>query len=215
MSHFFIDLVTRTDEARRTFETHPVVLEAVANGMALDRYRVLLLEIYSLVVHFNPGCAAAASRMTDGYPAVRSFLYEHMHEESGHDAWVLDDLDAIGAGRDCVLEYAPSPHVLAINGYNYWAADRKHPCSILGMMYVLEVIASVYGGPFSAAMTEALLLEGDRGISFISSHASLDAEHMAQLREVLNLVEDADAQAAIVESVLFNFHHLTNVFGSV
>jgi len=215
MSHFFIDLVSRTDEARRSFETHPVVLDAVANGMSLDRYRALLSELYSLVLHFNPGCAVAASRMTDRFPAVRSFLYEHMHEESGHETWVLDDLEAIGVARDRVLSYAPSPHVLALNGYNYWAADRKHPCSILGMMYVLEVIASVYGGPFSAAMRETLLLQGDRGISFISSHSTLDAQHMAQLREVLNLVEEADAQSAIVESVLFNFHHITSVFGSV
>ena len=215
MPHFFIDLVSRTDEARRSFEAHPVVLDAVANGMSLDRYRVLLSELYSLVLHFNPGCAAAASRLTDGFPAVRSFLYEHMHEESGHEVWVLDDLEAVGVGREFVLGYTPSPHVLAINGYNYWAADRKHPCSILGMMYVLEVIASVYGGPFSTSMREALLLQGDRGISFISSHSALDAEHMVQLREVLNLVEDVDAQEAIVESVLFNFHHITNVFGSV
>ena len=215
MSQFFIDLVSRTDEARRTFETHPTVLDAVANGMSLNRYRVLLFELYGIVLHFNPGCAAAVSRMTDRYPAVRAFLYDHMHKESGHEQWVLDDLVAVGVGRDSVLGYSPSPHVLAINGYNYWAADRKHPCSILGMMYVLEVIASVYGGPFSAAMRETLLLQGDRGISFISSHASLDAEHMADLREILNLVEDGDAQAAIVESVLFNFHHITNVFGSL
>jgi hypothetical protein len=73
----------------------------------------------------------------------------------------------------------------------------------------------VYGGPFAAAMRETLLLEDDRGISFVSSHATLDAQHMAQLREVLNLVEEADAHSAIVESVLFNFHHITNVFGSV
>ena len=121
-----------------------------------------------------------------------------MHEESGHETWVLDDLDAVGVGQESALVYAPSPHVLAINGYNYWAADRKHPCSILGMMYVLEVVASVYGGPCSTAMREALLLQGDRGISFISSHSTLDAEHIARLREVLNLVKDADAQSAIV-----------------
>jgi hypothetical protein len=99
MSHFFIDLVSRTDEARRSFEAHPVVLDAVANGLSLDRYRVLLSELYSLVLHFNPGCAAAASRMSDRFPAVRSFLYEHMHEESGHEAWVLDDLEAIGSAK--------------------------------------------------------------------------------------------------------------------
>ena len=34
MSFFFADLVVRTDEARRAFETHPVVLDAVARSEA-------------------------------------------------------------------------------------------------------------------------------------------------------------------------------------
>ena len=32
MIPFFADLVTRTDEARRDFESHPVLLDAVAGG---------------------------------------------------------------------------------------------------------------------------------------------------------------------------------------
>ncbi len=215
MSPFFIDLVSETDEARRAFESHPVILDAVANGMSLDRYRVLLSELYSLVWHFNPTCAAAASRVPDEHAQVRSFLYEHMHEEAGHEQWVLNDLEAVGVAREATLRYSPSPHVLALNGYNYWAADRKHPCSILGMMYVLEVIASVYGGPFSVAMKEALLLQGERGVSFINSHALLDAQHMAQLRAILNTLESEQSRLAVVESTLVNFHHVTHVFGSV
>ena len=46
---FFSDLVIRTDEARRAFENHPVVLDAVANGMPLERYRRFLLELYHIV----------------------------------------------------------------------------------------------------------------------------------------------------------------------
>ncbi|MEO6327267.1 MAG: iron-containing redox enzyme family protein [Thermoanaerobaculia bacterium] len=210
-----MDLVVQTDEARRNFESHPVILDAVANGMALDRYRVLLSELYSLVWHFNPTCAAAASRIPEEYGPVRSFLYEHMHEEAGHEQWVLNDLEAVGVSREASLAYSPSAHVLALNGYNYWAADRKHPCSILGMMYVLEVIASVYGGPFSAAMKEALLLQGERGVSFINSHASLDAGHMAQLRIILNTLASEQSQAAVIESTLVNFNHVTHIFGSV
>jgi DSF synthase len=37
------------------------------------------------------------------------------------------------------------------------------------MLYALEVVASVYGGPFAAAIRESLLLEGERGVSFIES----------------------------------------------
>lgn len=211
MMPFFGDLVVRTDQARRDFETHPVVMDAVAHGMTVERYRALLLELYHVVWHFNPVCAAAASRMGDAFASVRYFLYEHMHEESGHEVWVRNDLEAVGVPTAQTAAHAPGVHTLALNGYNYWSADRRHPCSVLGMLYALEVIASVYGGPFASAIKESLLLEGERGVSFIGSHATMDAKHMAELRQVLNTVEDEAARDAIVESVLVNFHHFTRM----
>ena len=215
MLPFFADLVLRTDEARRDFETNPVVLDAVAHGMPIERYRKLLLELYHVVWHFNPVCAAAASRVPDAQREVRYFLYEHMHEEAGHEQWVLNDLEAVGVAPAAALAHAPSIDSLAMTGYNYWAADRRNPCSVLGMMYTLEVIASVYGGTFSSAIRESLLLEGERGVSFISSHATMDMEHMAALRIVLNTINDDAARDAVTEAVLVNFHHITRVFAAI
>jgi pyrroloquinoline quinone (PQQ) biosynthesis protein C len=215
MLPFFADLISRTDEARRDFETNPVVLDAVAHGMSVERYRKLLLELYHVVWHFNPVCAAAASRVPDAQRQVRYFLYEHMHEESGHEGWVLNDLEAVGVAPATTRAHEPSIHTLALTGYNHWSADRRHPCSVLGMMYALEVIASVYGGTFSSAIRDSLLLDGDRGVSFISSHATMDAEHMVALRKVLNTLTDEPAREAIVESTLVNFHHITRVFEAV
>jgi ferritin len=209
---FFAELILRTDEARREFETNPIVLDAVARGMSIDRYRRLLVELYHVVWHFNPVCAAAASRIRDDERAIRYFLYEHMHEESGHEEWVLNDLRAVGMEVEAARVAAPSIFVATLCGYNYWSAERRNPCSVLGMMYALEVIASVYGGPFSSAIKEALLLQGDAGVSFISSHATLDTEHMIKLRHALNSVGGKPAQDAIVESASVNFHHFTRMF---
>jgi pyrroloquinoline quinone (PQQ) biosynthesis protein C len=215
MLPFFADLVVRTDEARRAFETHPAVLDAVANGMPVERYRRFLLELYHVVWHFNPVCAAAASRMPDTHRQIRYHLYEHMQEESGHEEWVLNDLDAVGVSPEATRAHPPEVHTLALSGYNYWAAERRHPCSVLGMIYALEVIASVYGGPFSSAIRESLFLQDDRGVSFVSSHATMDAEHMAELRIVLNTLRDDEARNAVIESTTVNFHHFTRIFEAV
>jgi len=215
MLPFFADLVMRTDEARREFETNAVVLDAVAHGMTIERYRKLLLELYHVVWHFNPVCAAAASRVPDAQREVRYYLYDHMHEESGHEQWVMNDLEAVGVGHAETRAHQPSAHTLALNGFNYWSADRRHPCSVLGMMYALEVIASVYGGTFASAIRESLLLQGERGVSFISSHATMDMDHMVTLRKLLNTVDDDAAREAIVESTQLNFHHITRVFEAV
>lgn len=215
MTPFFIDLVTQTDEARRSFESHPRILEIVADGLPVDRYRKFLLELYHLVWHFNPACAAAASRMDDEHRDVRYFLYDHMTEEKGHEEWVVSDLEFVGVGREKVLQHRPSVSMLALNGYNYWSADRRDPCSVLGMVYALEVIASVYGGPIAAAIKESLLLEDDRGISFISSHVTMDAEHMVDLRVILNTIHDEAAKAAIIESTIVNFDLFMHVLVAV
>ena len=215
MSMFFADLVVRTDEARRAFENHPVVLDSVAQGLPVERYRKLLLELYHVVWHFNPVCAAAASRIPDSERQIRYFLYEHMEEEKGHEEWVMNDLEAVGVPRALALDHQPTPFTRALVGYNYWAADRRHPCSVLGMLYTLEVIASVYGGPFASAIKESLLLEGERGVSFINSHATMDAKHMAELRVILNTLESADAQEAVIDSVELNFHHFTRIIETV
>ena len=107
------------------------------------------------------------------------------------------------------------PNTLALCGYNYWTADRGHPCAVLGMIYALEVIASVYGGTFTSAIKEALLLDSDRGTSFIGSHATLDMEHMASLRVVLNTLQDEASRHAVVESTIVNFSLLTRIFEHV
>jgi pyrroloquinoline quinone (PQQ) biosynthesis protein C len=212
MNPFFLDLVIESDEARRSFETNPAILDAISHGMSASRYRQLLLELYHVVWHFNPICAAAASRLPDTHRDIRYFLYDHMHEESGHEQWVIADLAAIGTPRKDIDVHQPSIHTLTLTAYNYWAADRRHPAAVLGMMYALEVIASVYGGPFSSSIKEALLLEDDRGTSFLSSHATMDVEHMVHLKEVLNTVADDTTRAAVVESTKVNFHHITRVF---
>ena len=117
MLPFFADLIGRTDEARRGFETNPVVLDAVANGMSIDRYRKLLLELYHVVWPFNPVCAAAASRMPDTHRQIRYFLYDHMREESGHEEWVMNDLCTVGVSPHDTRAYQPSIYMLALNGY--------------------------------------------------------------------------------------------------
>jgi pyrroloquinoline quinone (PQQ) biosynthesis protein C len=215
MSALFSEVVLSTDEARREFETSPVVLSAIANGLSVERYRKLLLELFNVVWHFNPICALAASRLTDQHRAVRYFLYEHMQEEAGHEAWVMNDLQAVGVSEGLALSHQASSMTLAMNGYNYSAADRRHPCSVLGMMYTFEVVASVYGGPFAAAIRESLLLGDDRGVSFISSHATMDAMHMVALRKILDSVMDPLGRAAVIESTKVNFYLLTRLFESV
>jgi len=68
---------------------------------------------------------------------------------------------------------------------------------------------------FAAAIRESLLLEGDRGVSFLASHASLDTQHMSELRQIMNTVHCERALAAVVESARVNFHHFTRIIEAI
>src|SRR5262245_9290481 len=138
---FFITLVESSDAHRRAIETAPRVQAMIHKGLTLAEYRAFLRDLYHIVWHFCPTMAVAAAGCDDGLKTVRYELYERIGEEKGHEDWVLEDIAAIGGNTD-VRNAPPSAPVQAMIGYNYYAAERVHPCSVLGMLYVLEVIAS-------------------------------------------------------------------------
>jgi len=118
----------------------------IHHGLSLVQYKAFLHDLYHVVWHFCPTMAAAAARCDDRYRHVRYELYERIEEEKGHETWVLEDIEAIGGDVASVKAGPPSAPVQAMLAFNYHGVDRVHPCSVLGMLYMLEVVSSVYAG---------------------------------------------------------------------
>ena len=209
---FFITLVEDSDTSRRAIESAPKVHAMIHKGLTLREYRAFLRDLYHIVWHFCPIMATAAARCDDSLRNIRQELFERIEEEKGHETWVLEDIAAMG-GDVNVQATSPSAPVQAMIGFNYYAAEHVHPCSVLGMLYVLEVVASVYGGKVAESIARAIGREtGAGGFRFLSSHATLDADHMAKLNLLLKTIDDPVAQAAIVESTRVNFHQFGQMF---
>jgi hypothetical protein len=49
----------------------------------------------------------------------------------------------------------------------------------------------------------------------IDSHATMDAQHMAELRLIINQISDDSALDAVLESVKVNFHHFTRIIEAI
>ena len=105
---FFIRLVELTDAERRELENVPKIHAMIQHGLKLDEYRRLLHNLYHIVWHFCPVMAAAAARCDDRFREVRYDLYERIEEEKGHDAWVLEDIEALGGDVREAREKLPS-----------------------------------------------------------------------------------------------------------
>jgi pyrroloquinoline quinone (PQQ) biosynthesis protein C len=211
---FFITLVEMTDASRRELELVPKVHAMVHHGLTLREYKAFLHDLYHIVWHFCPVMAAAAARCDESLRNVRFELYERIQEEKGHEAWVLEDIEALGGDVSRVKSEAPSAPVQAMIGFNYFAAERVHPCSVLGMLYMLEVVSSVYGGRVADSIARSLGRGVDAGgFKFLSSHATMDQDHMAKLNALVKTIADPQAQEAIVSSARVNFFQFGRMFG--
>ncbi len=210
---FFITLIESTDAHRRELEAVPKVHEMVNHGLSLAEYRAFLHDLYHIVWNFCPIMAAAASRLDDRFRGVRYDLYRRIQEEQGHENWVLEDIEAVGGDVARARAEAPSPPTQAMIAFNYHMADRSHPCSVLGMLYTLEVVASVYGGRVADSIARALGREVDAGgFKFLSSHATMDADHVAEMNVLVKTIEDPVAQQSVIDSTRVNFFQFGRMF---
>jgi len=210
---FFITLLETTDSSRRELEAVPKMATTLNRGMTLAEYKAFLHDIYHVVWHFCPIMAAAASRCDDRFRQVRYELYERIGEEKGHEMWVLEDIEAIGGDGVRTRTHLPSAPMQAMIGYNYFCADRSHPCAVLGMLYALEVIASAYAATLSQSIAKALGRDMDGpGFKFLLSHSAMDQDHVAKLNVLVKTIDDAQAQQAIINATAVNFYQFSRLF---
>lgn len=210
---FFISLIEMTDSARRGLEEIPKMHSMLHHGLSLSEYQAFLHDLYHIVWHFCPIMATSASRLDDRFRGVRHELYERISEENGHEAWVLEDIEAVGGNVAAARINPPSAPVQAMIAFNYHVAERQHPCSVLGMLYMLEVISSVYASRVSDSIARAIGRDVESGgFRFLSSHSSMDQDHVAKLNVLLKTIDDPDAQASIINSTRVNFYQFGLMF---
>lgn len=202
---FFLTLIETTDEERRALEAIPKVHSMINHGLSRIEYAAFLHDLYHVVWHFCPIMAAAASRLGDEFRQVRYQLYHNIEEEQGHETWVLEDVGATGGDVESVRFTPPSPPIQAMVAFNYFTSERVHPCGVLGMLYALEVISSVYGGRVASAIARSTGYSEPGCFKFLSSHASMDLDHMAKLKDLVKTIDDDAAQRAIINATRTNF----------
>jgi len=211
---FFIKLVEDSDAGRRALEDVPRVHAMIHHGLTLAEYQGFLHDLYHIVWHFCPVMAASAARCGDEFRDVRYALYERIEEEKSHEMWVLEDVEAVGGDVASVRANPPSAPVQSMIAFNYYGAERVHPCSVLGMLYMLEVVSSVYGGRVSDSIARTLGRDVNAGgFKFLSSHATMDVDHMASLNKLVKTIADPQAQRSIINSTRINFYQFGLMFG--
>jgi pyrroloquinoline quinone (PQQ) biosynthesis protein C len=191
-------LERETREARERFLAIPLVRDAVRSGGPRALYLSFLEQAYHHVKHTFPLLALAASRTTD--ERYQDALFEYMKEERGHEKWILDDIRALGGNSERVSAGQPGEACAVMVGYAYYAIEHVSPYAMLGSVHVLEGMSVLLADKLADAVKASIGQTKDTGFSYLRSHGSLDQDHVAFFRSLVNGIDDPATRRIIVEN---------------
>jgi hypothetical protein len=165
-----------------------------------DLYPEFLFGLYGIVVASTPlirHAAMEAEKLASADPLARllaPYLHEHAEEETGHERWLLEDLECLGFGREQVLHRLPYTSVAKLVGAQYYLAAHVHPVAMLGYLSVLE-------NPASPEFLEGVAQRNHLPIESFSTllkHARLDVGHVAEFDHMLDSLSLTQRQRDIM-----------------
>ncbi|MFE7142464.1 iron-containing redox enzyme family protein [Streptomyces sp. NPDC057644] len=183
----------------------------------LPRYRSYLCTMHAVIRASVPLMELALDRLraraASGDPLaapLAAYLAEHIREEEGHDAWLLEDLRAAGGRPEDALDPLPSPLVASLVGSQHYWIEHHHPVALLGYIAVLEGYAPAPGLTDRIARHTGLPAAALRTVR---EHSVLDTEHLDELYGLLDrLPLGRDREAAVAVSALHSLDALTRLF---
>ncbi|NMK46442.1 iron-containing redox enzyme family protein [Achromobacter sp. Bel] len=196
---YFEQLLDQTREARESLVATPIIQECLRGQVALPAYVAFLREAYHHVSHTVPLMYACRARMPARLDWMQEAIDEYIEEETGHDAWILNDLRALGQDADEVRRAGPGEATEVMVAYAYDTIARKNPVGFFGMVHVLEG-TSVTLALNAADQIQRTLALPQAAFSYLRSHGTLDQEHTAHFAELMNRLDDDGDRAAVVRA---------------
>jgi pyrroloquinoline quinone (PQQ) biosynthesis protein C len=207
---FYEQLVAETADSRDAFLSIPLVRNTIRNGAARSLYLAFLTEAYHHVKHTFRLLALAASRTSD--VRYQDALVEYMEEERGHEKWILNDIQALGGDPDAVRHGQGGPACRIMVGYAYYAIQHISPYAFLGSVHVLEGMSVLLADQVADALKSSLGLESDTGFTYLRTHGSLDSEHVAFFRKLVDGFDDQKTQRIIIDNASIFYRLYGSIF---
>jgi pyrroloquinoline quinone (PQQ) biosynthesis protein C len=148
------------------------------------------------VKHTVPLLMACGSRLGEERAALRGAMTQYIAEENGHEEWILDDLRACGEDAAAARRSAPAPATELMVAYVYDYVARVNPAGFLGMVHVLEGTSSALATRAAHSIARALGLPA-AAFRYLTSHGSLDQEHVRFFEQTVNGLRPDDRAAVV------------------
>lgn len=196
---FFEQLQQQTEAERQHVLTAPVIQAVLDGRFDVNGYRYFLEQAFHHVRHTVPLMMACGAHLPDRLESVREALVEYIEDEYGHDAWILNDIEATGGDRQQVRANKPCLPIELMVSFLYDQINRGNPAAFFGMVMVLEG-TSIKLATQMGQIVQARLGLPAAAFSYLFSHGNLDLDHFQFFEKLMNTVDDPDDQRAIVHS---------------
>jgi len=212
--HFYDILCQQTEPQRQQLIGTPLIGQALTGDIDLDQYVAFLTQAYHHVKHTVPLMMACGSRLNNDQAWLRQAIAEYVQEEIGHEAWILSDIAACGGDPDLARRSQPLPATELMVAYAYHGIDRGNPVGFFGMVHVLEGTSTALAT--QAAQTIQLRLDlPDAAFSYLTSHGSLDLEHVAFFVNLMNQLQNEADRAAVIHGARMMYRLYGDIFRSL
>lgn len=209
--NFFQQLQTQTTAEREYLLSSPIIQQAMVGQVSLNSYIAFLTQAYHHVKHTVPLLMACGARLPERLEWLRQAIAEYIREEYGHQEWILNDLAACGADAEAVRHGDPALPTELMVSYVYDRIARHNPVSFFGMVNVLEG-TSIALATQAAGIIQNTLQLPTKAFSYLNSHGSLDLEHMKLFEGLMNQLDHADDQAAVVHTARVVYRLYADLF---
>ena len=204
-------LISETEVARRQFMTTPILQRALRGNVSRDEYLAFLSQAYHHVKHTVPLLMGCGFRLPDHLDWLRTAMGEYIEEETGHEQWILDDIRAAGGDADGVRNGAPLPATEVMVAYAYDTINRRNPVGFLGMVFVLESTSAQLACRAAQVIRAGLRLPKN-AFRYLTSHGTLDQEHVAFYQTLVNRLENPEDQNTVVHGANMFYRLYGDIF---
>jgi pyrroloquinoline quinone (PQQ) biosynthesis protein C len=211
---FFKQLQHATEAERQALFAIPVIQDALQGHVVTAQYIAFLSQAYHHVKHTVPLLMACGSRLAPRHEWLRAAVAEYISEEVGHQEWILADIAACGGDPALVRHAQPHASTELMVAYAYHQVDRGNPVGFFGMVHVLEGTSTALATHAAETMRSALGLPPE-AFSYLSSHGSLDLDHVAFFEGLMNHIDDTRDQQAVIHMARMMYGLYGNVFRSL
>ncbi|WP_313226383.1 MULTISPECIES: TenA family transcriptional regulator [Stutzerimonas stutzeri subgroup] len=211
---FFDQLQHQTNAEREYLLGAPIIHAALAGTATRAQYIAFLTQAYHHVKHTVPLLMACGARLPERLEWLREAIAEYIEEEIGHQEWILNDIRACGGDAEAVRHGQPALPTELMVAYVYDRIARHNPASFFGMVNVLEGTSIALATQAAGVLQDKLGLP-TKAFSYLTSHGSLDLEHIEFFKRLMNRLDDEDDKAAVVHTARVVYRLYGDIFRSL